>query len=63
MEHGQLDFNLVPTQFKESIFPPIPSETIFLNLRAQELIHSKESIPPAYVAWRSSTTTLFLLGS
>jgi hypothetical protein len=26
-------------------------------------IDSKESIPPAYVAWRASTTTLFLLGS
>jgi hypothetical protein len=23
----------------------------------------KDSIPPAYVAWRASTTTLFLLGS
>ncbi len=26
-------------------------------------INSKESIPPAYVAWRAGTTTLFLLGS
>jgi hypothetical protein len=26
-------------------------------------IDSKESIPPAYVAWRAGTTTLFLLGS
>jgi hypothetical protein len=26
-------------------------------------IDSKESIPPAYVAWRVGTTTLFLLGS
>ena len=26
-------------------------------------IDSKEWIPPAYVAWRASTTTLFLLGS
>jgi hypothetical protein len=25
-------------------------------------IDSKESIPPAYVAWRAGTTTLFLLG-
>ncbi len=25
--------------------------------------YSKESIPPAYVAWRAGTTTLFLLGS
>jgi hypothetical protein len=26
-------------------------------------IDSKESIPPAYVAWRTGTRTLFLLGS
>ncbi len=26
-------------------------------------IDSMESIPPAYVAWRTGTTTLFLLGS
>jgi hypothetical protein len=26
-------------------------------------MYSKESIPPAYVAWRAGTTTLFLLGS
>ncbi len=26
-------------------------------------IDSKESIPPAYVAWRAGTTTLYLLGS
>jgi hypothetical protein len=26
-------------------------------------IDSKESIPPAYVAWRAGTITLFLLGS
>jgi len=26
-------------------------------------IDSKESIPPAYVAWRAGTTILFLLGS
>ncbi len=26
-------------------------------------IDSKESIPPAYVAWQAGTTTLFLLGS
>ncbi len=31
---------------------------IFTRLR----IDSKESIPPAYVAWRAGTTTLFLLG-
>jgi hypothetical protein len=26
-------------------------------------IDSKESFPPAYVAWRAGTITLFLLGS
>jgi hypothetical protein len=26
-------------------------------------IDSKESIPPAYLAWRAGTITLFLLGS
>jgi hypothetical protein len=26
-------------------------------------IDSEESIPPAYAAWRTGTTTLFLLGS
>jgi hypothetical protein len=35
---------------------------IFKLLRSPG-IDSKESIPPAYVAWRASTTTLFLLGS
>jgi hypothetical protein len=35
---------------------------IFKLLRIQG-IESKESIPPAYVAWRAGTTTLFLLGS
>jgi hypothetical protein len=35
---------------------------IFKLVRRPE-VDSKESIPPAYVAWRASTTTLFLLGS
>jgi hypothetical protein len=35
---------------------------IFKILRSPE-IDSKESIPPAYVAWRAGTITLFLLGS
>jgi hypothetical protein len=35
---------------------------IFKLLRSPG-IDSKESIPPAYEAWRASTTTLFLLGS
>jgi hypothetical protein len=35
---------------------------IFKLLRSPK-IDSKESISPAYVAWRAGTTTLFLLGS
>ncbi len=35
---------------------------IFKLLRSPR-IDSKETIPPAYVAWRAVTTTLFLLGS
>ena len=35
---------------------------IFKFLRSPE-IDSKESVPPAYVAWRAGTTTLFLLDS
>ncbi len=35
---------------------------IFKLLRSPR-INSKESIPPAYVAWRAGTATLFLLGS
>jgi hypothetical protein len=35
---------------------------IFKLLRSPR-IDSKEWIPPAYVAWRAGTTTLFLLGS
>ncbi len=42
------------------VFTPEPE---FLNfLRSQE-IDSKESIPPAYVAWRAGTITLFLFDS
>jgi hypothetical protein len=35
---------------------------IFKPLRSTG-IDSRESIPPAYVAWRAGTTTLLLLGS
>jgi hypothetical protein len=34
------------------------SETVFLNFQ-----RAQASIPPAYVAWRAGTATLFLLGS
>ncbi len=34
------------------------SERVFLIFYG-----AQESIPPAYVAWRAGTTTLFLLGS
>ena len=39
-----------------------PRARIFILLRSPG-IDSKESIPPAYVAWRAGTTTIFLLGS
>ncbi len=35
----------------------------FLKILRSPLIDSKESIPPAFVAWRAGTTTLILLGS
>ncbi len=35
----------------------------FLKILRTPLIDSKESIPPAFVAWRAGTTTLILLGS
>ncbi len=39
------------------------TETIFLNLYGGQELISKESIPPAHVAWRAGNATLFLLGS
>jgi hypothetical protein len=39
------------------------SRKYFFNLLRIPRIDSMESIPPAYVAWRAGTTTLFLLGS
>ncbi len=38
-------------------------ELVFLNVYGAQGIDSKEWIPPAYVAWRAGTITLFLLGS
>jgi hypothetical protein len=45
-----------------SLMPKEP-EPEFVNLLRSPGIDSKESIPPAYVAWRAGTTTLFLHGS
>jgi hypothetical protein len=42
--------------------PQVPRALIFKRLWRQG-IDSKEWIPPAYVAWRAGTMTLFLLGS
>jgi hypothetical protein len=39
------------------------SESEFLNFLRSPRIDSNESILTACVAWRTSTTTLFLLGS
>jgi hypothetical protein len=41
---------------------PPPREGI-LKLLWSPGIESKESIPPAYIAWRAGTTTQLLLGS
>ncbi len=38
-------------------------ETVFLGAQESILRNSKESIPPAYVAWRAGTTTPLRLGS
>jgi hypothetical protein len=50
------------TSFFSSCFYPFVisriQEAVFLNFN-----RAKESIPPAYVAWRAGKTTLFLLGS
>jgi hypothetical protein len=40
------------------------SEPVFLNVYgAQESIPMNEFLPPAYVAWRAGTITIFLLVS
>jgi hypothetical protein len=49
-------------KIKERTVELIFRARIFYHLRSPR-IDSKESIPPAYVAWRAGTTTLFLLGS
>jgi hypothetical protein len=43
------------------IHQPVACADILNPLRSTEM-DSKESIPPAYAAWRAGTTTLFLLG-
>jgi hypothetical protein len=47
---------------RRKIIEKKPRARICKRLRSPG-IDSKESIPPAYVAWRAGTTTLFLLGS
>ncbi len=42
--------------------PTLSRVRIFKHLMGPTIDY-KESIPPAYVPWRASTTTLFLLGS
>jgi hypothetical protein len=41
----------------------VTSRARIFKLLSSPRIDSKESIQPAYVAWRAGTTTLFLLGS
>ncbi len=38
-----------------------PEESLILSTFCNS-VDSKESIPPAYVAWRAGTATLFLIG-
>jgi hypothetical protein len=45
------------------VIPTPHAEPEFLNFLRCPGIDSKDSIPPAYVAWRVGMTTLFLLGS
>ncbi len=40
-----------------------PAKDSIFKLFRSAVIDSKESIPPAYVAWRAATTTLSLHGS
>jgi hypothetical protein len=46
----------VKIKMKKRIFEP-------RGIDSKKSKESKESIPPAYVAWRAGTTTLFLLFS
>ncbi len=46
-----------------TVVPPPHAESVFLNFLRCPGIDSKDSIPPAYVAWRFGTIILFLLGS
>jgi hypothetical protein len=39
------------------------SQRRYFKLKRSPRIDSREPIPPAYVAWRAGTTTLFLLDS
>ncbi len=45
------------------IFIPWYTPSRALKLLMIPRIDARESIPPAYVAWRAGTTTLLLLGS
>jgi hypothetical protein len=59
-----LKLTFTANSIKESLpeFGLKSRDIIFKLLRCPG-IDSKESIPPAYVAWRASATTLCLLGS
>ncbi len=55
-------------EVNELLYIDIPMSKVLVRARIFKLfksprIDSRESIPPAYVAWRAGTTTLFLLGS
>ena len=54
--------HLVSLLFSMSATFTLTRDGIFQLLRGPG-VDSMESIPPAYVAWRAGTTTLFFLGS
>ncbi len=60
----KVDFGIVLLCFRISLLGiPIEHRARIFKLSMSPGNDSKEPIPPAYVAWRAGTTTLFLLGS
>jgi hypothetical protein len=58
--HAQI---LARENFPLHVYMKVTNFEYSLKLLRSSRIDSKESIPPAYVAWLTGTTTLFLLGS
>jgi hypothetical protein len=53
----------LPFPFTSNVFPIILEQPEVFKFLRSPGIDSKESIPPAYVAWRADKTTPFQLGS